>query len=373
MLPFLCSSVASKVLSFPMKRIPGTNTVSHRKAIIERYRNINKLKDGSSTLPLHDYSDAQYYVEIAIGTPEQTFNVCPDTGSSNLWVPSSSCKSMACWLHNRYSASKSSTYTADGREVAIEYGSGSCEGYASADIVNIGGISANMTFAEMTTEGSISFVAAKFDGILGLAFQNISIQGIPPPLQVFYEKGLIDKYMVSFKLGELGEDGEMTIGGYNPDAFEGEITWFNVAQELWWYFDMDDILINGVSSGACKNATQDKCQAILDTGTSMIIGPVELMNIVMKDITIDAMCKNLDQNPTITFVIGGHNFDMTPEDYVLKLDAGTGTYECMPGMMGMDLVPFYILGDTFLRKYYSIYDMNIGGGKPRLGLALAKK
>ena len=373
MLPFLCSSVASKVLTFPMKRIPGTNTVDHKKAIIERYRNLNKIRDGSANLPLHDYSDAQYYTEITIGTPAQSFKVCPDTGSSNLWVPSSTCKSMACWLHSRYNAKKSSTYTPDGREVDLEYGSGSCKGYASADMVDIGGISANMTFAEMTTEGSISFVAAKFDGILGLAFQNISVDLIPPPLQVLYENKQIDNYTVAFKLGELGEDGEMTIGGYNPNAFEGEITWFNVSKQLWWYFDMDDILVNGVSSGQCKNATSPNCGAILDTGTSMIIGPVANMDVIMKDITIDAACKNLDKNPTITFVINGHNFDMKPEDYVLKMDAGTGTYECMPGMMGADIVPFYILGDTFLRKYYSIYDMNRGYGAPRLGLALAKK
>jgi cathepsin D len=340
------------------------------RSVIQRYKSKNYLRDGS-TIPLHDFGDAQYYTEIAIGTPEQQFKVCPDTGSSNLWVPSHSCHSMACWVHKRYNSAKSSTYTPDGREVDIQYGSGSCKGFASNDIVNIANIAANMTFAEMKSEGSISFLAAKFDGILGLAFQNISVQGIPPPLQVFYEKGLIDKYMVSFKLGEeSGQDGEMTIGGYNPDAFSGEITWFNVARELWWYFDMDDILVDGVSSGQCKNATRDKCQAILDTGTSMIIGPVENMDVIMKDINIDAHCQDLDKNPTITFVINGVEFPLTPEDYVLKLGSET-EQECMPGMMGADLVPFYILGDTFLRKYYSIYDMNVGG-TPRLGLALAK-
>jgi len=371
MLPFFCSVTSSKALNFPLKRIPGTNTVEHRRAIIERYRNVNALKDGSSTLPLHDYGDAQYYTELTIGTPAQTFKVCPDTGSSNLWVPSSQCKSMACWIHKRYNSKKSSTYEADGREVDLQYGSGSCKGFASKDVVNIGGIGTSMTFAEMKTEGSISFLAAKFDGILGLAFQNISVQDIPPPLKVFYENKLIDQYMVSFKLGkEDGQDGEMTIGGYNPDAFTGEITWFNIAKELWWYFDMDDILVDGVSSGQCKNATRDKCQAILDTGTSMILGPVENMDVIMKDVEVDANCQNLEKNPTITFVIGGHEFPMTPEDYVLKVSSG-GQSECMPGMMGADIVPFYILGDTFLRKYYSIYDMNVGG-TPRLGLALAK-
>lgn len=82
-------------------------------------------------IPLKDYMNTQYFAEVQVGTPAQTFTVVPDTGSSNLWMYSANCWAVPCFYHAKYDSKLSSTYKADGRAFKITYGSGSIDGSVS--------------------------------------------------------------------------------------------------------------------------------------------------------------------------------------------------------------------------------------------------
>jgi len=231
---------------------------------------------------LTDYMNAQYYGPISIGTKPQNFQVVFDTGSSNLWVPSSKCSAfdLACYFHNKYYSSHSSTYKANGTAFAIQYGTVSLTGFLSQDVVSLGGLTVkNQVFAEAVSQPGITFLVAKFDGILGLAFQSISVDNVTP---VFYN--LVNQNLASPLFGvwlsrqanSSAVGGELDLGGIDPNHYTGAINYVPLTNQTYWEFELGNIQVGSVSiSGG---------HAIADTGTSLLAGPQDAVKSIAMEV-----------------------------------------------------------------------------------------
>ena len=357
----------------------------------EMFRETSIHQDGSHPVPVSNFLNAQCehfsillvsvcgsnesldFSEIAIGTPAQSFKVVLDTGSSNLWVPSKDCGSIACYLHTTYDSSSSSTYKKNGSEFEIRYGSGSLSGYVSRDTVQIGDIKIkSQDFAEATSEPGLAFAFGRFDGIMGLGYDTISVNKIVPPFYNMIDQGLIDEPLFAFYLGDTNKDGdesEATFGGINTDHFTGKLTKIPLRRKAYWEVDLDSI------SYGDESADLDDTGVILDTGTSLIALPSTLAELLNKEIgakkgfngqySID--CSARDNLKDITFTLTGHNFTISPYDYILEVQGS-----CISSFFGLDIPapagPLAILGDAFLRRWYSVYDL----GTNSVGLAPSK-
>lgn len=455
-----------------------------KQGTVGRNFRLNALTDSDTDIiALKNYMDAQYYGEIGIGSPPQKFTVIFDTGSSNLWVPSSKCYlSVACLFHSKYKASHSSTYKKNGTSAAIQYGTGAISGFFSQDSVQLGDLVVkDQDFIEATKEPGITFLAAKFDGILGLGFQEISVGNSVPVWYNMVNQGLVPEPVFSFwfnRNADEDEGGELVFGGVDPNHFKGKHTYVPVTQKGYWQFDMGDVLVGDKTTGFCS----DGCAAIADSGTSLLAGPTTIitqinhaigaagvmsqqcktlvneygktiiemllseaqpskicsqMNLctfdgardvssiiesvvdknegkssggvrdemctfcemavvwvqtqIKKNQTEDNIinyvnelcdklpspmgesaveCGALSSMPNIAFTIGGKTFELTPEQYVLKIGEGE-VAQCISGFTALDVAPprgpLWILGDVFMGRYHTVFDY----GRLRVGFAEA--
>lgn len=323
---------------------------------------------------IHDFQNAQYYGAVSVGTPAQTFQVIYDTGSSNLWVPSKKCEK-GCTGHTLYDSTQSSSYGKDGTAFNIQYGSGPVAGFLSEETLHLGDDSnlalEKYKFAEITDVSGLgmAYSVGRFDGILGLGWDDISVDGIPTVLTSLIKNGAIDEPMFSFYLGNKdSEDGELLIGGFNQDHTTGPMRWVPVTQKGYWEISMKSLSIGGDQMSGPVNA-------IVDSGTSLLAGPTDAVAKIAKQVGaynilgkyIVSCNANIGE---IEFELGddGHKFTLDGKDVLIPAAMGM----CLLAIIPIDIAPprgpLWILGDTFMRKYYTTFDY----GKRRVGFATAK-
>lgn len=182
-------------------------------------------------------------------------------------------------LHSKYDSSSSSSYKANGTDFAIRYGSGSLEGFVSQDTVTIGDITIkHQDFAEATKEPGLAFAFGKFDGILGLGYDTISVNHIVPPFYNMIDQKLLDEPVFSFRLGSSEEDGgEAIFGGVDESAYSGKLQYIPVRRKGYWEIELESVGFGD------EELDLENTGAAIDTGTSLIVMPTDVAEMLNKE------------------------------------------------------------------------------------------
>uniref|UniRef100_A0A7M4EV74 cathepsin E n=1 Tax=Crocodylus porosus TaxID=8502 RepID=A0A7M4EV74_CROPO len=303
--------------------------------------------------PLINYLDVEYFGQISIGSPPQNFTVLFDTGSSNLWVPSIYCVSPAC---GKFHPSNSSTYNEVGTPFSIQYGTGSLTGIIGSDQVTVSGAwvegitVVNQQFAESVSEPGSTFVDAEFDGILGLAYPSLAVDGVIPVFDNMMAQNLVELPVFSVYMSrnpESSAGGELLFGGFDTSHFSGTLSWVPVTKQGYWQIQLDNIQVfNSVVLCA------EGCQAIVDTGTSLITGPPSDIKQIQNAISATPV----DGEVSLAHGWGGQSCG----NPCLPMDYSDGMAICTSGFQGMNIQPpagpLWILGDVFIRQFYTVFD-----------------
>ena len=152
-------------------------------------------------------------------------------------------------------------------------------GFVSQDTVTIGDLTIqHQDFAEATSEPGLAFAFGRFDGIMGLGYDTISVNKIVPPFYNMLDQGLLDEPLFAFYLGDTAngdsDSSEATFGGVNENRYTGKLTKIPLRRKAYWEVDLDAI------SFGDSTAELDATGAILDTGTSLITLPSTLAELL---------------------------------------------------------------------------------------------
>mmetsp|Transcript_94905 Transcript_94905/g.241318 ORF Transcript_94905/g.241318 Transcript_94905/m.241318 type:complete len:722 (-) Transcript_94905:254-2419(-) len=324
------------------------------RSVLGNVQNMPSLVNYTTTGQMKLSRTNSMIASISVGTPPQQMKCLLDTGSSDLWVPSSRCQS--CENGHHFFADRSSTFSPklqDGRPVPVnvEYGSGSIVGFPVEDTVSIGsGTLRNQSF--IIVEDAMLPPHRSWDGICGLGWKQIASAGTPlyQHLQQMGGKAIFGLVPSS------GSSAYISVGSseLGSSCKEGTLVW-TTAEKLggersFW-----------IASGGLAVHAKTPMQAkfLVDTGTTFILAPPKLYDSIVRSLFpaavfdqqcgVDPSADNLvvcDCSVTtaagmlpLRVQLGGREFVLSVEQLFKRAQASDGSELCLLQIQPNTMVP----------------------------------
>lgn len=336
---------------------------------IQADRQRMRRRDGMTLDVELDNEEALYLIDASVGSPGQDVKLHIDTGSSDLWVNTAGSQfcqqySASCQAAGTYAPNDSSTYEYVDSRFAIQYVDGSG---ATGDYVTD-----RFAFAGVSLEPfqfGVGYDSSKSVGVLGIGYPAHEVaasygQTYPNLPQKLVEDGHISTAAYSLWLNDLdASKGEILFGGVNSAKYTGELQTLPVIPEAGGIYAELIIALTAVGANGNEGSIADglEAAALLDSGTSLMYLPDNIA-----DAIFPAVGAQWDEQQGAAFVDcalarSTETLDLTFSTPTIRIPMNelvltAGADVCILGVARAgSSIP--VLGDTFLRSAYVVYDL----------------
>ncbi|KAL7920683.1 aspartic peptidase domain-containing protein [Trichoderma austrokoningii] len=313
-------------------------------------------------------SDVSYYAQLNIGTPPQTVYAQIDTGSFELWV-NPDCSNVAssdqrfCEAIGFYNPRSSSSSSTTDESAMLRYGIGSANVSYVKDTIALPGAPA----MKQVQFGVASASVDEFSGILGIGAGDGINTDYPNFIDELAAQGITKTKAFSLALGSKAEEeGVIVFGGVDTAKFTGKLAALPIvpANEspdgvARYWVKMDSIALSP-PQGKLTTFSQTDLTVFLDSGSTLTLLPEQVVEEIATGLGSNGMdssgyyvidCDLASERGTVDFAFAGVTIAVPYSEVIRQVSAST----CYLGMMGS--TEFALLGDTFLRSAYAVFDL----------------
>ncbi|KAF2222424.1 aspartic peptidase domain-containing protein [Elsinoe ampelina] len=361
-------------LAYPYVKYNAVQPAVVKAAVVKQQQKAAKQKGSATITP--EPVDVEYLVPVNVDG--QTLNLVLDSGSSDLWVFSDLMPAAQQTGHAIYKTDSSKIMS--GEKYDVSYGDGSySRGLVYKDRVTIGGVTFDSQAVEAAQSVSQSFLNhIDADGLIGLSFTALNTVR-PTQQKTFFDnvKSSLAQPLYAVTLKNRGQNalttdhiGSLDFGFINRTKYVGDLHWtpVNPANAGFWQFSILRYAINGTTFKMSTGAFN----TIVDTGTSLSYLPNEIITAYYAKVKGAGVDSNWggytfpcdSKLPPMGVWINGRKFGIRPK--YINWQQINATH-CLGGVQSSSNLPFAILGDTFIKGFYVIFDQR--QSTPRVGLA----
>ncbi|KAI9793385.1 MAG: hypothetical protein M1816_000277 [Peltula sp. TS41687] len=348
---------------------------------------LRRRQDGQTATVIVDNEDTLYFVNASLGTPPQNLRFHLDTGSSDLWTNSASSRYCAsslepCQESGTYSANDSSTYKYLSSDFRILYvdESGARGDYAT-ETLHIGGVDVpDLQFG-------IGYSSSSGESILGIGYSSNEAQVVRgireayknlPELMV--ENKMIKSNAYSLWLNDLdASTGSILFGGVNTEKYVGQLqtlpmqTAYDEDTPSQFFITLTEISF--AQDGQSGQVVADKLAVpvLLDSGSSLTYLPNDIAYSIIASVKAEyrarsevalVPCSQRNSGAKLNFKFTSPVISVPMDELVIPLDSSSAPVTMSDGKTPACLFGISpagensnVLGDTFLRSAYVVYDL----------------